>query len=110
MVLSPISGLITLGICLYHIHSAYGFTQKSSHILAIPSRGRSQTSQMVLHHHPNDLQQLRQKLVVILGPTATGKTKASIEVALNLRQHGITAEIVNADSMQVGSWRFDNYM
>ncbi len=35
-------------------------------------------------------------LVVILGPTATGKTKLAIEIAL-----AINGEIVNVDSRQV---------
>ena len=35
-------------------------------------------------------------MVVILGPTATGKTKLAIEIAL-----AINGEIVNADSRQV---------
>ncbi|GFE53826.1 tRNA dimethylallyltransferase [Babesia ovis] len=44
---------------------------------------------------------LRGKIVIILGPTATGKTDASIEVALKLKEHNIKAEIINTDSMQI---------
>jgi tRNA dimethylallyltransferase len=40
-------------------------------------------------------------LLVIAGPTATGKTALAIEVALQLRAEGIPAEIVSADSRQV---------
>ncbi|CDR95669.1 tRNA dimethylallyltransferase, mitochondrial [Babesia bigemina] len=43
----------------------------------------------------------RKTIVVILGPTATGKTDASIEVARVLKENNIKAEVVNADSMQV---------
>ncbi|GIX63930.1 tRNA dimethylallyltransferase [Babesia caballi] len=43
----------------------------------------------------------RKKIVVILGPTATGKTDASVEVAVKLKNHSIAAEIINADSMQI---------
>ncbi|KAK1441973.1 p-loop containing nucleoside triphosphate hydrolase like protein [Babesia gibsoni] len=49
----------------------------------------------------HDAEVKRSKLVVILGPTATGKTDASIQVALKLKEHNIDAEIINADSMQV---------
>ncbi|EDO06991.2 tRNA dimethylallyltransferase [Babesia bovis T2Bo] len=44
---------------------------------------------------------VKPKIIVVLGPTATGKTEASIELALKLKTHNITAEIINADSMQV---------
>jgi tRNA dimethylallyltransferase len=40
-------------------------------------------------------------LVVIAGPTATGKTGFSIAVARALRDEGIPAEIISADSRQV---------
>jgi len=40
-------------------------------------------------------------LLVIAGATATGKTGLSIEVARRLRDQGIPAEIVSADSRQV---------
>ena len=40
-------------------------------------------------------------LLVIAGPTATGKTGLSIEVASRLRDDGIPAEIISADSRQV---------
>ncbi|HLX35827.1 MAG TPA: tRNA (adenosine(37)-N6)-dimethylallyltransferase MiaA [Candidatus Limnocylindrales bacterium] len=40
-------------------------------------------------------------LLVIAGPTATGKTGLSIKVARRLRADGIAAEIISADSRQV---------
>ena len=40
-------------------------------------------------------------LLVIAGPTATGKTRLAIDVALQLRIEGIPAEVVSADSRQV---------
>jgi tRNA dimethylallyltransferase len=40
-------------------------------------------------------------LLVIAGPTATGKTGLSIEVARRLRADGVPAEIISADSRQV---------
>lgn len=40
-------------------------------------------------------------LLVIAGPTATGKTGLAIAVALALRATGIAAEIISADSRQV---------
>lgn len=40
-------------------------------------------------------------LLVIAGPTATGKTGLSIAVASALRDEGISAEIISADSRQV---------
>jgi tRNA dimethylallyltransferase len=40
-------------------------------------------------------------LLVIAGPTATGKTGLAIEVAESLRGEGVPAEIVSADSRQV---------
>lgn len=40
-------------------------------------------------------------LLVIAGPTATGKTGLSIDVAQALRSEGIPAEIISADSRQV---------
>lgn len=40
-------------------------------------------------------------LLVIAGPTATGKTGLSIEVARTLRVDGVPAEIISADSRQV---------
>lgn len=39
-------------------------------------------------------------LVVVTGPTASGKTGLSIDLALTLRGEGIAAEIINADSRQ----------
>ncbi len=39
-------------------------------------------------------------LVVVTGPTGSGKTGLSIELALALREKGIAAEIINADSRQ----------
>lgn len=40
-------------------------------------------------------------LLVIAGPTATGKTGLAIDLALGLRDEGIPAEVVSADSRQV---------
>ena len=40
-------------------------------------------------------------LLVIAGPTATGKTSLAIEVALALREAGTPADIISADSRQV---------
>jgi tRNA dimethylallyltransferase len=40
-------------------------------------------------------------LLVIAGPTATGKTRLAIDVAFRLRIEGIPAEVVSADSRQV---------
>lgn len=39
-------------------------------------------------------------LVVIIGPTASGKTAFSIQLTKELASQGVTAEIVNADSRQ----------
>ena len=39
-------------------------------------------------------------LAVLVGPTASGKTAASMELAQGLTERGITVEIVNADSRQ----------
>jgi len=41
------------------------------------------------------------QLVAVVGATGTGKTALSLGVAEALAQHGITAEIVNADAMQL---------
>ncbi|MFH0770507.1 MAG: tRNA (adenosine(37)-N6)-dimethylallyltransferase MiaA [Candidatus Peregrinibacteria bacterium] len=40
-------------------------------------------------------------LIVILGPTASGKTAFSIDLARILKKEGIGAEIINADSRQL---------
>ncbi|WP_206660918.1 tRNA (adenosine(37)-N6)-dimethylallyltransferase MiaA [Propioniciclava flava] len=40
-------------------------------------------------------------LLALNGPTASGKSSLSVEVAVLLRSHGIPAEVVNADSMLV---------
>lgn len=39
-------------------------------------------------------------LVVVTGPTGSGKTSLSIELALAMKEEGIAAEIINADSRQ----------
>ncbi|MBF4625864.1 tRNA (adenosine(37)-N6)-dimethylallyltransferase MiaA, partial [Clavibacter sp. VKM Ac-2872] len=44
-------------------------------------------------HHDN--------LIAIVGATGTGKTDFSVEVAIRYRELGVTAEIVNADAMQL---------
>ena len=41
------------------------------------------------------------RLIVIVGPTGTGKSELSLDVAENLRATGRAAEIVNADAMQL---------
>lgn len=43
---------------------------------------------------------LPKPLVVVTGPTGSGKTGLSIELALALKGEGITAEVINADSRQ----------
>nr|WP_281534414.1 tRNA (adenosine(37)-N6)-dimethylallyltransferase MiaA [Cryobacterium breve] len=40
-------------------------------------------------------------LVVIVGPTGTGKSELSLDIAESLRAEGTPAEIVNADAMQL---------
>lgn len=40
-------------------------------------------------------------VVVLLGPTATGKSRLAVETALALQERDVAAEIVNADSMLV---------
>ena len=42
----------------------------------------------------------RTPLIVLLGPTASGKTNLSIAIAQHLRSEGRSAEIINADSRQ----------
>jgi tRNA dimethylallyltransferase len=42
----------------------------------------------------------RPELLCIVGPTGSGKSDLAINIALGLAKSGITAEIVNADSMQ----------
>lgn len=39
-------------------------------------------------------------MIAIIGPTASGKTAFSIDLALKLKESGVTAEVVNADSRQ----------
>lgn len=41
------------------------------------------------------------QVIVITGPTSSGKTKASLSVAENFRKSGVSAEIINADSIQL---------
>eukprot|EP00371_Babesia_bovis_P001912 XP_001610559.1 hypothetical protein [Babesia bovis T2Bo] len=53
---------------------------------------------------------VKPKIIVVLGPTATGKTEASIELALKLKTHNITAEIINADSMQIAEIHANNVL
>lgn len=43
----------------------------------------------------------KQPLLVILGPTASGKTAFSVQLALQLKQAGYMAEVLNADSRQL---------
>lgn len=51
----------------------------------------------MLHH----LERSIAPLLVVLGPTASGKTSFSIDAALFLKCHGYTMEIINADSRQL---------
>ncbi|CDJ49457.1 tRNA delta(2)-isopentenylpyrophosphate transferase, putative [Eimeria brunetti] len=41
------------------------------------------------------------KVVFIIGPTGVGKSRLGLDICLELRENGIKAEIVSADSMQV---------
>ncbi len=43
----------------------------------------------------------KKPLIVVLGPTASGKTAFSVDVALGLKEKGVTAEVINADSRQL---------
>jgi len=40
-------------------------------------------------------------LVAVVGATGTGKSALSLDIARNLRDRGMTAEVVNADAMQL---------
>ncbi|RYZ65050.1 MAG: adenylyl-sulfate kinase, partial [Proteobacteria bacterium] len=40
-----------------------------------------------------------QKIALLTGPTASGKTALAIELAVKLREQGIPLEIVSADSL-----------
>lgn len=42
------------------------------------------------------------KVLFVIGPTGVGKSRLSLDVCLALRERGIPAEIISADSMQVG--------
>ncbi|CDJ61373.1 tRNA delta(2)-isopentenylpyrophosphate transferase, putative [Eimeria maxima] len=41
------------------------------------------------------------KVLFIIGPTGVGKSRLALDICLKLREEGINAEIVSADSMQV---------
>ncbi len=43
----------------------------------------------------------KKRILVITGPTASGKTGVSIKIAQFFQQNNITAEIINADSRQI---------
>ncbi len=43
----------------------------------------------------------KKRILVVTGPTASGKTGVSIEIAQFFKTHGIGAEIINADSRQI---------
>lgn len=45
-------------------------------------------------------QRTKKPLLVIIGPTASGKTSLSIEIARNLKIQGQVAHVINADSRQ----------
>ena len=40
-------------------------------------------------------------VIAVVGPTAVGKSDLSVALALRLTEHGLPAEIINADSMQL---------
>lgn len=44
---------------------------------------------------------MTQPVIVLIGPTASGKSALAVDVAVQLQNEGILAEIVNADSMLV---------
>ena len=44
---------------------------------------------------------MSQPIIVLIGPTASGKSTLAVDVAVELRAEGILAEVVNADSMLV---------
>lgn len=41
------------------------------------------------------------KIIVICGPTATGKSDLAVDIALHLKEKGVEAEIISTDSRQV---------
>lgn len=43
----------------------------------------------------------RKRVVVVMGSTGVGKTQLAIDLALGVRQRGVRAEVINADSMQI---------
>ncbi len=47
------------------------------------------------------LETAKRPLLVVLGPTASGKTAFSVELALALKASGKTVEVINADSRQL---------
>lgn len=47
------------------------------------------------------LQNAEHPLLVLVGPTASGKTALSLSLALKLAAHGCSVEIINADSRQL---------
>ena len=44
---------------------------------------------------------LKKNIVVVTGPTASGKTGVSIQIAQFFQENGVGAEIINADSRQI---------
>ncbi len=46
-------------------------------------------------------EEIKKRILVITGPTASGKTGVSIDIAQFFLEQGITAEIINADSRQI---------
>ncbi len=44
---------------------------------------------------------MKPKIIVILGPTAVGKSDTAVQLALDLKKKGITSQIISADSRQV---------
>lgn len=42
------------------------------------------------------------KIIAVVGPTATGKSDLAVQVALHMKQaHNIECEIISADSRQI---------
>ncbi len=41
------------------------------------------------------------KIIVICGPTATGKSDLAVDIALHLKERGVEAEIISTDSRQI---------
>ena len=40
-------------------------------------------------------------IIVVCGPTATGKSDLAVDIALHLKEKGVEAEIISTDSRQI---------